>query len=157
MELRDKAEYSNKTGIVTVLDAELYLAKSDTIVPAELIERLKKAVAPLEDVPESQKDWHPGSDGKVLDLLHPSLFPVRYGLTRVLTEGKVPLEECISFTGKGEVTDKFDPATTGDPHVSVVVAALSLLSCILIFRLVGILTLILIHSSGASTSGCPAI
>lgn len=87
-------------------------------MPAELLERLKQAVAPLEDVPESQRDWHPGSDGKVLDLLHPSLFPLRYGLTRVLTEGKVPLEECVSFTGKGEVTDKFDPATTGDPHVS---------------------------------------
>ncbi|CAM5244547.1 hypothetical protein STANM309S_05188 [Streptomyces tanashiensis] len=28
----------------------------------------------LEQVPEAEKDWHPGSDGQVLDLVHPSLF-----------------------------------------------------------------------------------
>ena len=38
-------------------------------------------MSPLESVPDSEKDWHPGSDGKVLDLVHPSLFPVIYGLT----------------------------------------------------------------------------
>ncbi|KAH7040622.1 uncharacterized protein B0I36DRAFT_357895 [Microdochium trichocladiopsis] len=110
-ELRDKAEYMEKTGIVTVLDSELYIAKSDTLVPAELLARLKEAVALLEDVPESKKDWHPGSDEKVLDLLHPSLFPLRYGLTRVLPSGKVPLDDCLTYIGKGEVTEPFDPST----------------------------------------------
>ncbi|TFY53754.1 hypothetical protein EVJ58_g9272 [Rhodofomes roseus] len=38
-------------------------------------------LAPLESVPDSEKDWHPGSDGKVLDLVHPSLYPVIYGRT----------------------------------------------------------------------------
>lgn len=28
----------------------------------------------LEDVPDAERDWHPGSDGQVLDLVHPSLF-----------------------------------------------------------------------------------
>jgi hypothetical protein len=39
------------------------------------------AVAPLENVPDSEKDWHPGSDGLVLDLVHPSLYPIVYGRT----------------------------------------------------------------------------
>jgi len=38
-------------------------------------------VAPLESVPDSEKDWHPGSDGLVLDLVHPSLYPIVYGRT----------------------------------------------------------------------------
>lgn len=38
-------------------------------------------MAPLESVPDSEKDWHPGSDGLVLDLVHPSLYPVVYGRT----------------------------------------------------------------------------
>ena len=38
-------------------------------------------MSPLEAVPDSEKDWHPGSDGLVLDLVHPSLYPVVYGRT----------------------------------------------------------------------------
>jgi hypothetical protein len=36
--------------------------------------RLREAVRVLEEVPDAEKDWHPGSDGQVLDLVHPSLF-----------------------------------------------------------------------------------
>jgi hypothetical protein len=32
-------------------------------------------------VPESEKDWHPRSNGQVLDLVHPSLYPIVYGRT----------------------------------------------------------------------------
>lgn len=32
------------------------------------------------------KDWHPGSDEQVLDLVHPSLHPLQYQLTPVLPE-----------------------------------------------------------------------
>ena len=39
------------------------------------------AVVPLESVPDSEKDWHPGSDGLVLNLVHPSLYPIVYGRT----------------------------------------------------------------------------
>ncbi|WP_329416506.1 DUF4246 domain-containing protein [Streptomyces sp. NBC_00704] len=47
---------------------------SDTLVDDELRSRLRKAVEVLEQVPASEQDWHPGSDGQVLDLVHPSLF-----------------------------------------------------------------------------------
>lgn len=48
--------------------------QSDTLVDDELRSRLREAVRVLEQVPETEKDWHPGSGGQVLDLVHPSLF-----------------------------------------------------------------------------------
>ncbi|MFF5775382.1 DUF4246 domain-containing protein [Streptomyces virginiae] len=47
---------------------------SDTLIEDELRNRLREAVRVLEQVPEAERDWHPGSDGQVLDLVHPSLF-----------------------------------------------------------------------------------
>ncbi|WP_093868242.1 DUF4246 domain-containing protein [Streptomyces sp. KS_5] len=47
---------------------------SDTLVDDELRSRLREAVQVLEQVPAAEQDWHPGSDGQVLDLVHPSLF-----------------------------------------------------------------------------------
>ena len=41
------------------------------------------AVSPLDNVPDAEKDWHPGSDNQVLDLVHPSLYPIVYGRTFV--------------------------------------------------------------------------
>jgi hypothetical protein len=42
---------------------------------------LKIAVSALENVPQTKKDWHPGSNGQVLDLVHPSLYCIVYGRT----------------------------------------------------------------------------
>ncbi|MEU3895689.1 DUF4246 domain-containing protein [Streptomyces sp. NPDC045251] len=48
--------------------------QSDTLIDDRLRSRLAEAVRVLEEVPEEARDWHPGSDGQVLDLVHPSLF-----------------------------------------------------------------------------------
>lgn len=48
--------------------------QSDTLVDDALRSRLREAVRVLEQVSEAERDWHPGSDGQVLDLVHPSLF-----------------------------------------------------------------------------------
>ncbi|TXS50099.1 DUF4246 domain-containing protein [Streptomyces sp. t39] len=48
--------------------------QSDTLVDDTLRSRLREAVRVLEQVPEGERDWHPGSGGQVLDLVHPSLF-----------------------------------------------------------------------------------
>ena len=84
------------------------VVKSDTAVPDSLKIELQTAVQHLEDVPEWAKDWHPGSDGKVLDLVHPSLFPVVYGRTRALGEGEgfATLDDCIAKCGEGDVLKK---------------------------------------------------
>ncbi|KAM0753171.1 hypothetical protein T439DRAFT_323804 [Meredithblackwellia eburnea MCA 4105] len=56
--------------------------ESSTAIPTSLRDRLLDCVAKLEDVPPEQQDWHPGSNNQVLDLVHPSLFPIVYGKTR---------------------------------------------------------------------------
>jgi len=89
--------------IVDILNCSANIAKSDAIVPDDLRDALKAAVAPLEDVPDRFKDWHPNSDEKVLDLVHPSLFPLVYGRSRVFAEKCIGLQDCVQFTGKGEV------------------------------------------------------
>lgn len=48
-------------------------------------------------------DWHPGSDGKVLDLVHPSLYPLVYGRTRILRHSTVKLDDAIQKCGEGEI------------------------------------------------------
>ncbi|RSS80665.1 DUF4246 family protein, partial [Streptomyces sp. WAC02707] len=42
--------------------------QSDALVGDGLRSRLREAVRVLEEVPEAERDWHPGSDGQVLDL-----------------------------------------------------------------------------------------
>ncbi|KAF3920641.1 hypothetical protein ABW21_db0205378 [Orbilia brochopaga] len=65
--------------------------KSDGLIDEELRKQLIDAVATLENVPEEQKDWHPGSNQKVLDLVHPSLWPIVYGRSMSITSQK-PIE-----------------------------------------------------------------
>ena len=99
-ELQWKISFLKKDGYVEIFDGVI---KSDTAVTKELQDALKEAVKPLEDAPEDQKDYHPGSDDKVLDLVHPSLFPVLYGKTRVLPDKVLGLEDCLDHIGEGEV------------------------------------------------------
>ncbi|MFJ3961073.1 DUF4246 domain-containing protein [Streptomyces sp. NPDC090036] len=61
-----------RTGIeVSAVDG---VWQSDALVDDTLRFRLREAVRVLEEVPEEEQDWHPGSDGQVLDLVHPSMF-----------------------------------------------------------------------------------
>lgn len=89
--------------MVSVYDSETAIVKSDIAVSSILNESLRNNVRILENVPEHLKDWHPGSDHKVLDLLHPSLFPLIHGRSRALPYGTVPLDDCTRFAGEGEV------------------------------------------------------
>lgn len=102
-ELQDKAKKHVENDLTAVLDSQWAVVKSDHIISAVLKEELKIAVAPLENVPESQRDWHPGSDEQVLDLLHPSLFPLIYGRSRILPTDTINLDSCIRASGEGEV------------------------------------------------------
>ncbi|KAH8707340.1 Transcriptional repressor rco-1 [Beauveria bassiana] len=70
---------------------------------------------PLTTLRLQGKGWHPGSDGKVLDLVHPSVCPLVYGQSRVLTPGQVvPRDSCVSMMGAGQViTDPGQAARKG--------------------------------------------
>jgi hypothetical protein len=111
-EIRAKASLYEETAIVQVLDASSCVLKSDTAIASDLKEELKRAVSVLEDVPDHQKDWHPGSDGNVLDLVHPSLFPLIYTRSRILPHSTIGLSDCIDSITKGEIVP--DPLSHPD-------------------------------------------
>ena len=100
--LRYKARLFKDIGAVTVYTR--HVVKSDSVIPESLKLELQAAVAELEDVPDKHKDWHPESNGRVLDLVHPSLYPLVYGRTRVLETGRTSIEDCIARCGEGQAT-----------------------------------------------------
>ncbi|KAL3299742.1 DUF4246 domain-containing protein [Colletotrichum asianum] len=81
--LREKAKLFEATGLIPILDTSSAVIKSDSATTPEVKEALKQGVAALENIPENEKDWHPGSDSKVLDLVHPSLWPLVFGKSRI--------------------------------------------------------------------------
>lgn len=100
-ELQWKASIFQEEDLVTVFDVGVI--KSDTVISAELKQALKLAVAPFDNVPEEEKDYHPGSDRKVVDLVHPSICPVIYGRTRILQDRVIGLDGCLASAGQGEL------------------------------------------------------
>ncbi|KAJ2886643.1 hypothetical protein H4R27_000506 [Coemansia aciculifera] len=59
---------------------------SDSLVDDDTTKALKEYAAILENVPTRDKDWHPNSNDQVLNLIHPSLFPLIYKHSSVLSE-----------------------------------------------------------------------
>ncbi|KDQ59187.1 hypothetical protein JAAARDRAFT_33915 [Jaapia argillacea MUCL 33604] len=53
------------------------------LVPSNLKAALISGASVLESVPEAEKDWHPGTNDQVLNLVHPSLFCFRIGKSLV--------------------------------------------------------------------------
>ena len=100
-ELQWKAGIFAQTGFVQAFDGGVI--KSDTAISEELQHALKEAVLPFEEVSEEERDYHPGSEGKVVDLVHPSIFPVVYGRTRVLADRTIGLDDCLNSMGEGEL------------------------------------------------------
>ncbi|KAF9481713.1 hypothetical protein BDN70DRAFT_919662, partial [Pholiota conissans] len=83
------------------------VVKSDFALSSQFKEELQEAVKAFEaSIPESLKDWHPGSDGKVWDLVHPSLYPLVYGRSKILDNGqRTTLADCISQCGQGQTSE----------------------------------------------------
>ncbi|RGP68738.1 duf1665 domain containing protein [Fusarium sporotrichioides] len=80
-ELQVKADLYQKTDIIPVYDYSVAMLKSDTIMTAELAKSLQEAV-------------------KVLDLVHPSLWPLVYGRSRVLSDRVIGLHDAFANEGK---------------------------------------------------------
>lgn len=102
-ELQFRAKGFEESGNIMVYDAGV--VKSDTAIPESLRNALKSAVARLEDIPDHEKDYHPHSNNQVLDLVHPSLFPVVYGQTRIIKDNILGIHEGITRAGSGEVLE----------------------------------------------------
>ena len=99
--------YYEKSGIIPTLDAYASVAKSDRLVSPELHQELRNAFATIQRDQASSPDWHPNSNDTVQDLVHPSMYPLLYGRSRVLKEEAVGVADAIDkWAGKGEVIEK---------------------------------------------------
>ncbi|KAJ3367873.1 hypothetical protein GGF31_007034 [Allomyces arbusculus] len=75
----------------------------DKAVSDEMCQLLAQQVFDLlENVPNTQKDWHPRSNNQVLDLVHPSLYPLVYGRSRVLDAPMPSVDDWYKFMSGGE-------------------------------------------------------
>lgn len=79
----------SETGIEATHIPNVY--QSYQLIPGELTAALLEGARTLESVPDEEKDWHPGSNNQVLDLIHPSLYCFRIGksLVKNLETGKL--------------------------------------------------------------------
>ncbi|KAM5345135.1 hypothetical protein ACJ41O_010997 [Fusarium nematophilum] len=101
-ELRAKAEYFKRSGLVPTLDASATVVKSDVMIDEKLKQELRGAFDKLKEDQKASPDWHPGTENRVQDLVHPSLYPLVYGRTRVIQDEVVGVEDAISWAGRGE-------------------------------------------------------
>jgi len=58
--------------------------QSDELIDAELKKKFAQQILALEQVPEHELDWHPGSNNQVLDLVHPSLYCLVNGVSKII-------------------------------------------------------------------------
>lgn len=124
-ELQVKADLYEKTGLLPIMDYSAAAIKSDTVMTAELAAELNAAVAVLENVPEDRKDWHPGSNERVLDLVHPSLFPLIYGRSRIVAEKRIGLDEALEYCGTGQTVPEPLATEMQGPSTALKVPSLS--------------------------------
>ena len=96
---------------------------SDDAVSAALRARLLELIKPLEHPIDrftgqpAPRDYHPGSDGQVVDLVHPSLYPLVFGRSLVAPVGS---EETIfswkKLMGKGATQESIFAKTPTPQH-----------------------------------------
>ncbi|KAF8214272.1 hypothetical protein K438DRAFT_1956357 [Mycena galopus ATCC 62051] len=82
--------------ILTTISQELLALEPPSLISIDRLisddvtaaERLKNAVSVLENVPDSDRDWHPDSNEQVLDLVRPSLYCIIYDRTHAYDPDK---------------------------------------------------------------------
>lgn len=106
-ELQRKGRYYQKSGLIPTLDACASVVKSDRIISTDLQDELRSVFDTLKKDQAVSPDWHPNSDSMVQDLIHPSMYPLVYGRSRVLKEEVVGVSDAIhKWAGKGAVIPK---------------------------------------------------
>lgn len=76
---------------------------SDEAIDEKTAESFASAVTEFEKV--TPKDYHPGSNNLVVDLVHPSLFHLQYGRTKMVKEGALRVVEYEEEVGNFKKTD----------------------------------------------------
>ena len=83
------------------------MARSDKLVAPDLHEQLRDAFETLQKDQATSPDWHPNSNDMVQDLVHPSMYPLVYGRSKVLETESVGVKEAINkWSAEGNVIEK---------------------------------------------------
>ncbi|OMH79181.1 hypothetical protein AX774_g7409, partial [Zancudomyces culisetae] len=85
-------KYAEGEKILEAVDGTFF---ADDYIPKSVLNQLIQAVEEFEKDTENSQDWHPGSDQQVLDLVHPSLYPVINEVSRAITKDLSPSETDI--------------------------------------------------------------
>jgi len=72
-----------RSGCIEVADVD-GVWKAPCLIPGALAAQFSRLVDRLSNIPDGENDWHPGSDEKVLDLIHPGLYLLVSGFTRTV-------------------------------------------------------------------------
>jgi len=88
-ELRDKAVEFARTGRVAVYDAGPRISKSRRDILGPTGAKLKVLVQSMVDNTDLEdSNWRLDKDDRILNIVDPSLYPLVYGLTKVLPDGE---------------------------------------------------------------------
>ncbi|UJR21058.1 hypothetical protein I4U23_024158 [Adineta vaga] len=81
--------------------------QSDALISDDMKNLLIENVKILENIPEKEQDWHPGTNNQVLDLVHPSLFCFVNQISRVIndTNQTINVNNALQNIGKGTMVD----------------------------------------------------
>lgn len=99
MELRYKAGIFARAGGVSVFDGGV--VKSDTIISEDVVTRLQAAVVALENAPIRERLWATGSKGGQVILVDPYMHPLVFGVSKILPDSLLALEDCLRLCGGG--------------------------------------------------------
>jgi len=95
----DELGYYDKlrNGSIEVADVD-GVWKAPALFSPNIHSNFTRLVARLSDVPDAEKDWHPGSNNTVLDLVHPSLYLFVSGKTRTISFDPENGRTCLPAT-----------------------------------------------------------
>ncbi|KAJ2867481.1 hypothetical protein GGI22_001042 [Coemansia erecta] len=91
---------------------------SDSLIDADTEKEVKRYAALLESVPDRQKDWHPNSNNQVLNLVHPSLYPIIYDRSMILDKPIPSPEAALQLESFGKCPGSFDKWRTAVKEIS---------------------------------------
>ncbi|KAJ5934160.1 hypothetical protein N7466_003707 [Penicillium verhagenii] len=95
-ELRDKAVYLRENQHIRVLEAGSCVCKSDTTTSHSLSTLFRSTTAPLIEQQQQEQENGDRQSDQVVTLVDPSLFPLVYGRTLVLSHGgQVDLQDVL--------------------------------------------------------------
>jgi hypothetical protein len=104
----DELEYYN-----SIRDGSMQMStvdgvwQSDELISIHIKEALMTCIKNLENIPEQEQDWHPGTNKQILDLVHPSLFCYVHQITRIINDENriINLDNALEHIGDGDITD----------------------------------------------------